>query len=192
MQPLRRGTRGNAGGCLRRVLVRGGFSVYGGASAPGFARHMLKFQLSASAIARPLALCAILLTMLHVVVVTVHYQWVELDWLWRSLFDLDEEQSFGTWFSTGILAFAGMLLLLFAHHLRLSGQDRPGYWRWLGYGFLLLSADEVAGLHESLNTAIEISWTIPAAVLIVGFVSRVFIGHDSVLRECRQQEERRV
>ena len=37
----------------------------------------------------------------------------------------------------------------------------------LSVGFLALSIDEVAGLHESINTAIEISWAYPAAVLVL-------------------------
>ena len=37
----------------------------------------------------------------------------------------------------------------------------------LSVGFLALSIDEVAGLHESINTAVEISWAYPAAVLVL-------------------------
>ena len=46
---------------------------------------MLKFEVSPAAIAKPLALMAALLTALHLLVVTVHYEFVELEWLWRSL-----------------------------------------------------------------------------------------------------------
>jgi len=131
----------------------------------------LTLQVTPAVVARFLAGLIAALVAAHVVVAYVHFHVVELDWLWRSLFDLDEEESFGTWFSTGQLALASLIVMLHAHRLTHSsnGASANGghlHWWVLGIGFLVLSADEVAGMHESFNTATDISWTIPAALLV--------------------------
>jgi len=35
-------------------------------------------------------------------------------------------------------------------------------------GFLLMAIDEVAGIHETINSAIVMTWAIPAAIMAVG------------------------
>ena len=39
-------------------------------------------------------------------------------------------------------------------------------WLGLALGFLILSIDETAGLHESFNTAVEFNWAIAGGVLV--------------------------
>lgn len=125
--------------------------------------------------------CAAALVLLHVAVLVVDYRLVELAYEWRSLFDLDEEQSFGTWLAAVLHLRAAQLCL---ERRRSDGRRVMGhYWRLLALGFLVLSLDEVAGLHESLNTAIEMSWTLPAMVLVLAlaialspFVARLDAG----------------
>ncbi len=34
-------------------------------------------------------------------------------------------------------------------------------------GFLLLAIDEVAGMHETFNSSIEMNWAIPGAILVL-------------------------
>ena len=60
-----------------------------------------------------------------------------------AIFDLDEEESFGTWFSSGILFMAAALLLHQARVLRAQGEDWSRWWLVLGIGFCVLSIDEV-------------------------------------------------
>jgi len=113
-----------------------------------------------------LAIAVVVLCSMHLVVMLVHYEFVEIDWLIRSLFDLDEEQSFGTWFSSLILLLAAIILLFHAQKVSASGQPMAPAWWCLGAGFCLLSIDETVGMHESLNTATEISWAIPGAIAV--------------------------
>ena len=100
-----------------------------------------------------------------------------------ALFDLDEEESFGTWFSSVNLLFAA--LLSFYQSTRLTGRDaRMRYW-WLalGLGFALMSVDEVVGLHELVNTVFDESvWTTASLVIVVvsGAVFLPFLWHYRV------------
>jgi len=88
-----------------------------------------------------------------------------------AIFDLDEEESFGTWFSTGILFFAGVLLLNQARALRANGPSEHRWWCVLGLAFVFLSVDEVVGLHELMNTLMgDKPWT------VVGFPVLVLVG----------------
>ncbi len=128
----------------------------------------LQANLSTKGTTLKLTMCIVVLSLLHTIVMVVHYQFAEIPWLIRSLFDLDEEQSFGTWFSIVLLLFAGGLLLLHAKDLRESGGPMPFAWQFLGLGFCFLSLDEMVGLHESLNTATDISWAVPGAVVAIG------------------------
>jgi len=111
-----------------------------------------------------LTIAVIVLCLMHLVVMLLHYEFFEIDWLIRGMFDLDEEQSFGTWFSSLILLLAALLLLFHAHNLEQTSQPMTLAWWVLGFGFCILSMDEIVGMHESLNTAIEISWAIPGAI----------------------------
>lgn len=123
---------------------------------------------------------ALILTLLHVIAMLVWY--LDLlpldDWLYISFFDLDEEESIGTWFSTLLLFMAGLLSLLQARFLQGSG-DRWGLcWQLLGIGFFILSLDEVAGFHEFVNTiAEETHWTTYgiALALVVGVLFLPFL-----------------
>lgn len=110
------------------------------------------------------------LTILHVACMVGWYQ--ELfpidDWLYISFFDLDEEQSIGTWFSTLILLFAGLLSLFEARYPGIGPKRWHLAWWLLGVGFCLLSLDEVAGFHEFVNTIVEDThWTTFGAVLVI-------------------------
>ena len=97
-----------------------------------------------------------------------------------AIFDLDEEESFGTWFSTTILLFASVLSLLVAASLRSAADNMHRWWTILGLGFGLLSIDEVVGLHELFNTLNEdVPWTTAGFSLFVlaGFCFLPFLWH---------------
>ena len=134
---------------------------------------------SVSGLPIKLTIIMLVLAACHTAVMVVHYSITELPWLFRELLDLDEEQSFGTWFTVVILLFAARLLLLQARRLRKAKLPRHMAWRILGLGFCFLSLDEVVGLHETLNTLTDFSWTLPGAVVaaIVGFIYIPFLNH---------------
>ncbi|MFQ5696899.1 MAG: hypothetical protein ACE5IL_01285 [Myxococcota bacterium] len=136
--------------------------------------QLAPLQLCPTAVPRVLAGVSIGLVLAHVAIQTFHYRVHELPWLFTSLFDVDEEQSFPTWFSSVLLAIAGVLLLASARVAE-SRHDRfSSHWYGLAFGFALLSIDEVAGLHETLNALTDASWTGPAA-LGVGVVGLVYL-----------------
>lgn len=126
-------------------------------------------ELSARRTGLLLAAIAGALVALHVAAMLAWYlDWLPLDdWLYYSFFDLDEEESLGTWFSA-------LLLLLAAVLSWLQGRLDTGLRRWwwlLAAGFSLLSLDEVAGFHEFVNTVVEDThWTTFGAAigLLVG------------------------
>ena len=100
------------------------------------------------------------------------------DWLYISFFDLDEEESLGTWFGAIILLFAGLLTLFQARYCTTRSGRWHFCWWLLGIGFCLLSLDEVAGFHEFLNTVVEDThWTTFGMLLVLamGFVFLPFV-----------------
>ena len=114
---------------------------------------------------------ALALVAIHLFLYIYHYQLEELPWLLRQLFDLDEENNLPTWYSSFLLLNNAFFLHIYSSR---EGLLKKGYWKLLAFGFLLLSLDEVAGLHESLNTAIEMNWAILGAILVM-FVAVFFV-----------------
>lgn len=105
---------------------------------------------------------ALLLLTMHVTLYTYNYTVSELPWLLLQLFDLDEEYNLPTWFSSFLLLNNAFVLFVIA---QADTSKYQLHWRIFAAGFLLLSIDEVAGMHESLNTAIEINWAIPGGIV---------------------------
>ena len=85
--------------------------------------------------------------------------------------DLDEEESFGTWFSATILLYASILAFHAAGLARAMDGSLYRWWIALGLAFGMMSVDEVVGVHELLNTIYGDSpWT------IVGFIVFIVTG----------------
>ena len=102
------------------------------------------------------------LLIVHLVAVTLFFGgWLDCSYWQIEILDLDAEESFGTWFAAVILLQAARLL-----HLQAQAADRlRGWWLVLAAGFCVLSVDEVAGMHEYLNTSLgDTSWTLVGAV----------------------------
>jgi hypothetical protein len=70
------------------------------------------------------------------------------------LFDLNAEQTPAAWFSSALLLICGLLTLLVA--LGMRQRRTAGRWRWFTVAGLLvlMSADEIAMLHELASTMI--------------------------------------
>ncbi len=130
-------------------------------------RDMIRFEvtISAQALTRTMLVAAITLLACHGVLTIYHYRIEELPWLLRQLFDVDEEDTLPTWFST-ILLLIVSAILWYCARLERAGADRWAvYWYILSVGFLLMSIDEVAGIHETLNTVIESHWAVGGGIL---------------------------
>jgi|GEM_PF-452503 len=104
------------------------------------------------------------LVAIHCVLNYLNHEVIEVPWLIQQLFDLDEENNLPTWFSSFLLLNCAIVLFvsLPSHSAAFKWQ-----WRLLAFGFLVLSIDEVAGLHESFHTAIDINWAIPGGILVL-------------------------
>ncbi|MBT3183349.1 MAG: hypothetical protein HOI59_14080 [Nitrospina sp.] len=104
------------------------------------------------------------LVLIHIALQACHYYFQELPWLLREIFDVDEEESFSTWFSAVLLLTCSTLLFLIA--LSKNKETYILHWYGLALGFCILSMDEVVGIHETFNTITEVAWTVPATWLI--------------------------
>ena len=140
--------------------------------------NALSISFSTDTLIKGLALICAALLGIHIILTVMHYRFVELPWLLRELFDVDEEESIPTWFSSSLLLLTAVVLLLIAHLCR-QGKDRYGiYWLGLGLGFAFMSVDEIAGFHETLNSITETSWAVPGliVVLLVGLFYLKFLS----------------
>ena len=137
-------------------------------SAHGRATESARYEVRLSSGALPLSLLLVALVLLacHAGLTLYHYRVEPLPWLLRQLFDLDQENNLPTWFSAFLLLVAAALLWLCARQRKLDGDGWSGQWLVLAGGFLLMSLDEVAGVHETINSVIEVTWAIPAALLV--------------------------
>jgi hypothetical protein len=130
--------------------------------------------ISARRLPRILAAVAGALVVVHLVLMIIHYRWHEVPELLKNQFDLDEEQNIPNWYSSAILLLSSGLLLAIANAKKRTRDRHTLYWYVLCVGFALMSLDEEAGIHETINTIIEITWAIPGAVL-VGIIGLAFI-----------------
>lgn len=140
--------------------------------------HSLHITFSTNTVIKGLAITCVALLAIHIVLTVLHYRFVELPWLLRELFDVDEEESVPTWFSSSLLLLTAAVLFLIAHLSR-QGLDRNAiYWFGLGLGFAFMSVDEIAGFHETLNSVTETSWAVPGmvVVLLVGLLYLKFLS----------------
>lgn len=140
--------------------------------------NSLSITFSTDTLIRALAITCGALLLIHIVLTVTHYRFVELPWLLRELFDVDEEESIPTWFSSSLLLLTAVVLFLIAHLSR-KGKDRYAmYWLVLGVGFAFMSVDEIAGFHETLNSITEISWAVPGMIvaLLIGLAYLKFLS----------------
>lgn len=116
-----------------------------------------------------LVLAMVALLTIHVVLQIYHYEFRRLPWLLRQFFDVDEEDSLPTWYATSLHLLTSALLFLVALRKRAERDRWTGYWYGLSLVFLALSMDEVAGLHETINSVTPFSWVIPGAIAAAVF-----------------------
>lgn len=126
----------------------------------------IELKLNPRSLIMLLSLVAGFLLFVHIWLNVHHYLVNDIPWVIRQLFDVDEENNIPTWFSSAnLMLTAAITLLLTTEKWRQRDRWRR-HWMLLGWGFLLLSLDEMAGLHESLNVVTEASWAVYALPLI--------------------------
>jgi len=107
---------------------------------------------------------AFVFIILHVGLHFYHYHFDRVPRLLLQMFDLDQENNLPTWFSGFILLNIALAVFVYSSA---SGLKKRFHWRLLSIGFLVLAIDEVAGIHETINTVTEINWAIPAAIVLI-------------------------
>ena len=122
-----------------------------------------QIRVSAHAYTVSLLVVAAFLVTFHTGLYLYNNRVEELPWLLLQMFDLDEEHNIPTWFSSFLLLNNALFLYLYG---RKDASAQAPYWTALAAGFFVLAIDEVAGLHETLNSSIDINWAIPGAILV--------------------------
>ena len=148
---------------------------------------MLTIDLDAKRTTIFLTLVMLVLVVVHVIAMQANFNdslgWKDASGIeyWQiAVFDLDEEESFGTWFSATILLFTSVLMIAVASCLRTAADSMYRWWMILGIGFGLMSIDEVVGLHELMATISEsTTWTTVGVFvfLLAGLGFAPFLWH---------------
>lgn len=108
----------------------------------------------------------------------------------RRLFNMDGEGTLPAWFESTLMLAASALLAIIATGKQRSGDRFRSGWWILAAGFLYLSADESASIHELLNRAghalpiatdglLDAPWVVfgMAGALVVGIGYLRFLAH---------------
>jgi hypothetical protein len=102
---------------------------------------------------------------------------------WMTLFNLDRELNFPTWYSTLMLGFCSLLLKIIAIGKKQQKDRYAADWQLLSLIFLLLAIDEILSIHEILIIP-EVSdalglpwflhsmWVIPGMIFVFWFTKR--------------------
>ncbi len=80
------------------------------------------------------------------------------DWLryrYIGLLDLDQEESFGTYYSSLMLLFIARILWHHGRSVQKAGDSTCWWWLVLAVGFHWLSLDEIVAMHEILNSHLK-------------------------------------
>ena len=96
---------------------------------------------------------------------------------WISLFNLDREINYPSWYSSFTLLFCAILLGIIASAKKKQGDRYFEHWKALAFMFVFFSLDEILSLHEiliinDLRKALHLGgifyfiWVIPGAIFV--------------------------
>lgn len=100
---------------------------------------------------------------------------------WMSLFNLDRELNFPTWYSAFMLGFCAILLRIIAIGKKRQGDRYTKDWQLLSLIFCVLAIDEVLSLHEILiipeiSEALNLPWFLHSMWVIPGMMFVIWFG----------------
>ena len=155
---------------LRRVLREGAATsnhgMAGAKTPPQSTAPDYRVVVEPARLVARLSFVAFVLLLIHSTLTVYHYRVHALAWVpWRQLFDVDQENNVPTWFSGCLLGVTALSVWIVADAKRELSDRWWAHWMLLAGGFLLLSLDEIAGLHETVNTIIDTTWAIPGGIL---------------------------
>ena len=112
-----------------------------------------------------LSFVATFLLCAHGLAVCYNYLVEETPWYLLQMFDVNEEHNLPTWFSGFNLLIATTFLWIASREKRIGNDSMAGRWTVLFAIFCFLSIDEIAGIHESINSVVEPTWAYGGAVI---------------------------
>ena len=132
-------------------------------------------QVDAGKLTKRLSIIASLLLFEHGLMYTWHYLVQSVPWYVLQFFDVDEENNLPTWFSGFNLLVATTFLGILLRDKQSKNDPMAGRWKVLFIGFFFLSIDEIAGIHETINSVITPTWAYGGAaisfILLIYFLS---------------------
>jgi hypothetical protein len=93
---------------------------------------------------------------------------------------VNAEQNIPTWFSASVLLLNSVLLAAISSVKRAAGEKYVAHWKALSVTFLILSMDEIVGVHDRTNSLLSsvlltggiftYSWVIPWSAFVLFFL----------------------
>lgn len=133
-----------------------------------------RLELSARRVPRVLGCVVAVLLLSHLVAKTLHYRGITVPWDLHLVLDVDEEPTLPTWYSSMAILGCAVLARAIGRAAGRAGDRDAPYWNGLAAGLAFMSLDEIAALHEMMNTFVDIEWTIPGAIA-AGVVSLLYL-----------------
>lgn len=135
---------------------------------------MFEVALNRHRLVRMLSITAAILLSMHAILYIIEFQVMEVEWYFLQLFDVNEEHNLPTWFSGFNLGITTLFLWTISREKKRLEDPQSRRWTILFLGFFYLFVDEIAGLHETVNSIVEPSWAwgglIIAIVLGIYFI----------------------
>lgn len=128
---------------------------------------MFEVRLDRARLVRFLSVTATVLLGMHAILYVIHFQVVEIPWYALQLFDVNEEHNLPTWFSGFNLGISTLFLWLISREKKRLADTQSTRWFVLFVGFFYLFVDEIAGLHETVNSIMEPSWAWGGLVIVL-------------------------
>ena len=135
-------------------------------ATPAPAPHSLTFR--SGAVTKLLLIVVGSLLLMHLLMQYDRFHAGRAPWELQQLFDLDEEQSAPNWYSAAALGFASLLAAAICGRARSLARPDAARWAAVAWILLYLCFDEVAGVHETVNSLSPVSWTVPFGLLALG------------------------
>jgi hypothetical protein len=125
---------------------------------------------------------AILSAVGFAIVLARYVEGVALPEVVGALFDLDNEQTISTWYSSALLAVGGTIALYLGSGGGEEGRRLRRMWTILGAALWVFSLDETVSLHERAGLglagtgALHFGWVLPALIGVAAFGLWYLVG----------------
>lgn len=128
---------------------------------------MFELRLQRKRLVRFLSVTAAVLLAMHGILYLIHFMVDDVPWYALQLFDVNEEHNLPTWFSGFNLGITTLFLWIISREKSRLDDAQKSRWKVLFVGFFYLFVDEIAGLHETVNSIVEPSWAWGGLVIVV-------------------------